>query len=188
VVYPPDGTVSPFTVINLGSGAVQMGDCIHDRRLPALWFGKNGQGMGHEELMNREAREGETLAVVTFANVEGLDVLASVIQRIRRVSFPDACATPAPMSKHTPGPWSQHLVKVQRDITGPHGQSIAYTRGADWSGDKSESEELANARLIAAAPELLEALREVVAISDRKHDAWDKAHAAMAKAAGTGST
>lgn len=90
VVYPPDGTVSPFTVINLGAGLVQMGDSIHDGRLPALWFGKNGQGMGHEEELNRQAHEGETLAVVTFANVEGLDVLLDVIQRIRRVSFSGA--------------------------------------------------------------------------------------------------
>lgn len=94
VVYPPDGTVSPFTVINLGAGKVQMGDCIHDGRLPALWFGKNGQGMGHEEVMNRMAHEGETLAVITFSNVEGLDVLLDVIQRIRRVSFPGAAEMP----------------------------------------------------------------------------------------------
>jgi len=99
VVYPPDGTVSPFTVINLGSGKVQMGDSVHDGRLPALWFGKNGRGMGHEEDMNREAHEGETLAVVTFANVEGLDVLASVIQRVRRDNFP--AATP-PARLHAP--------------------------------------------------------------------------------------
>ncbi len=42
----------------------------------------------------------------------------------------------------------------------------------------------ATARLITAAPDLLEALRDVVAISDRKHDAWDRAHAAIAKAEG----
>ena len=90
VVYPEDGTVSPFTVINLGHGRVQMGDSIHDNRLPALWFGKEGKGMGHEEVLNREAKDGETLAVVTFANVEGLDVLLEVVQRIRRESFPDA--------------------------------------------------------------------------------------------------
>jgi hypothetical protein len=96
VVYPPDGTVSPFTVINLGAGKVQMGDSIHDGRLPALWFGKNGKGMGHEEELNRQAHEGETLAVVTFANVEALDVLSDVIQRIRRVSFPGAATQPAP--------------------------------------------------------------------------------------------
>jgi len=89
-VYPPDGTKSPFTVINLGAGKVQMGDSIHDSRLPALWFGTNGQGMGHEEILNREAKVGETLAVVTFANVEGLDVLLEVIQRIRREKFPEA--------------------------------------------------------------------------------------------------
>ena len=33
-----------------------------------------------------------------------------------------------------------------------------------------------------AGPDLLEALKEVVALSDRKHDAWDKARAAIAKA------
>lgn len=42
----------------------------------------------------------------------------------------------------------------------------------------------ANARLIAAAPELLEALKEVVAISDRSHNAWDKARDAIARAEG----
>ena len=95
VVYPPDGTVSPFTVINLGAGKVKIGDSIHDARLPALWFGKDGTGMGDEEVMNRAAKDGETLAVVTFANVEGLDVLLEVVERIRRISFPDA-ARPSP--------------------------------------------------------------------------------------------
>lgn len=92
VVYPPDGTVAPFTVINLGTGKVVMGDAVHDGRLPALWFGKDGKGMGHEEKFEREAKEGETLAVVTFANVEGLDVLLEVVHRIRRETFPDAPA------------------------------------------------------------------------------------------------
>lgn len=41
---------------------------------------------------------------------------------------------------------------------------------------------LEHARLIAASPDLLEALEEVVAVSDRKHVAWDKARAAIAKA------
>lgn len=40
----------------------------------------------------------------------------------------------------------------------------------------------ATAKLIAAAPELLEALQEVVKISDRNHDAWNKAKAAIKKA------
>lgn len=39
-----------------------------------------------------------------------------------------------------------------------------------------------NAPLIAAAPDLLEALQEVIAISDRKHNSWEKAKAALAKA------
>jgi hypothetical protein len=90
VVYPEDGTVSPFTVINLGGGHVRIGDCVHDARLPGLWFGKDGLGMGVEQELNRHAVPGETLAVVTFANVQSLDVLLDVVQRIRRIKFPDA--------------------------------------------------------------------------------------------------
>jgi hypothetical protein len=82
--------VSPFTVIDLGYGKVQIGDSIHNGKLPALWFGKDGLGMGVEEVLNRPAHDGETLAVVTFANVEGLDVLIEVAQRIRREKFPNA--------------------------------------------------------------------------------------------------
>jgi len=43
----------------------------------------------------------------------------------------------------------------------------------------------ANARLAAAAPDLLEALIEVIRISDRKHDAWDKAKTVIEKATKT---
>ena len=42
----------------------------------------------------------------------------------------------------------------------------------------------ADAYLMAAAPDLLAALQAVVAISDRKHDAWDAAKAAIDKALG----
>jgi phage host-nuclease inhibitor protein Gam len=38
------------------------------------------------------------------------------------------------------------------------------------------------ARLEAENTKLLAALKEVVRISDRKHDAWDAAHAAIARA------
>lgn len=50
----------------------------------------------------------------------------------------------------------------------------------EQAGHEKQGE--ANAKLIAAAPDLLEALEEVVAISDRKHKAWAKAYAAIAKA------
>ncbi len=42
----------------------------------------------------------------------------------------------------------------------------------------------ANAKLMSAAPDLLEALQEVIAISDRDHVAWFKAKAAIEKAIG----
>ena len=86
--------VQPFPVIELGHGKVEIGDSIHDLRLPALWFGANGQGMGVQRDLNRYAHDGETLAVVTFENVEGLDVLLEVILRIRKQSFPLAGPPP----------------------------------------------------------------------------------------------
>lgn len=42
----------------------------------------------------------------------------------------------------------------------------------------------ANAKLMSAAPDLLEALQEVIAISDRNHIAWVKAKIAIEKAIG----
>lgn len=47
-----------------------------------------------------------------------------------------------------------------------------------------ESQMLMISRLEKQRNELLEALEEVVAISDRKHNAWDKAKTAIAKAKG----
>ena len=81
--------------------------------------------------------------------------------------------------KHTPRPWKiEGRSILGRCFTGTYCNICDKVRG----GSPEQAE--ANARLIAAAPELLEALREVVALSDRKHDAWDKAKAAIAKTEG----
>ena len=70
------------------------------------------------------------------------------------------------MSKHTPGPWKAHFeeayfvtgpdrgrVAMMMNLKGPHG----------LGGRRSGEESAANARLIAAAPELLEALKQILA-------------------------
>jgi hypothetical protein len=86
------------------------------------------------------------------------------------------------MAKHTPGPW--FLDDDGRIFDTPdRGQLVAEVATADPAEPPAE-EDVANARLIAAAPDLLAALEKVVAISDRKHDAWDEARAAIAKAEG----
>jgi hypothetical protein len=58
---------------------------------------------------------------------------------------------------HTPGPWKTNCLHIERQ----NGQSIAATVHDSW---QTEEEELANARLIAAAPELLEALQQCVGL------------------------
>ncbi len=95
---------------------------------------------------------------------------------------------------HTPGPWKEHS---HRQI-GPDKGIVAEV----WSaigGDTAIQQADANARLIAAAPELLEALQEMVAgdaeaIEDAKRlgvpfpdemlAAYHKARAAIARATG----
>lgn len=89
--------------------------------------------------------------------------------------------------KYTPGPWKSFGTSDPTKAA-PVGvlDGKRNIRVADVGQRGMSIEEInANAQLIAAAPYLLEALREVIAISDRKHNAWDKAHAAIAKAEGS---
>ena len=81
-------------------------------------------------------------------------------------------------TKHTPGPWA-----IDGEGTN------AMVRGADLTivavrhrltGPTHE----ANARLIAAAPELLEALESILSDACDNGAYWDKARAAIAKARG----
>ena len=112
-------------------------------------------------------------------------------------------------AKHTPGPWNtSEYFENCVDVIDGNGFGIAEVCGiailhgyketlgiSHWSdkGDAlreiSEEEKKSNARLIAAAPELLEALVKLCAIQDVGDVAslaseWDEARAAIAKATG----
>ena len=95
------------------------------------------------------------------------------------------------MSKHTPGPWTPH----PRFSDGAEVRSIAQVAWCGAAAAYGESgnqtidaaEACANARLIAAAPDLLDAcvrLLDAVARGDHKAKAIDAARAAVAKATG----
>ena len=62
------------------------------------------------------------------------------------------------MSKHTPGPW----IQVGDTVGVPVGR-VAWVFAPTSS---TWTEEIANARLIAAAPDLLEALRGLLEVTD----------------------
>lgn len=97
------------------------------------------------------------------------------------------------MSAHTPGPWRWVGPFLDAsDLVSDHGPIIEYQsyEGQSFAGT-SDAQDEANARLIAAAPELLEALREVMAeVEDCcavPADEWDfvaKVRTAIAKATG----
>ena len=101
-------------------------------------------------------------------------------------------------TKHTPGPWS---VYDQRHLFTNHEGSARLIAGNIWIacvhgshvGPQSKEEADANISLIAAAPELLEALESLIANvyscactmpTKEEREAWDKADAAIAKAEG----
>jgi hypothetical protein len=100
------------------------------------------------------------------------------------------------MSKHTPGPWilcfqdddaepSAGVVFATEQLVGGRIPSTNWDDAVAYCGRNHLNHEVyANARLIAAAPELLEALRDIVAKADRLgHDSPElgKARAAIAK-------
>jgi hypothetical protein len=77
------------------------------------------------------------------------------------------------MNKHTPGPW----VKEGAFVAAATGKTICKTIG------KCESTQSANARLIAAAPDLLDAVQAMVdAFGDQDSLLIDQCKAALAKA------
>lgn len=94
------------------------------------------------------------------------------------------------MSTHTPGPWKVHSTGLV--ITFDEVSSIAYPGedGCQVFENGSETRAKANAHLIAAAPDLLLALKELLFNSlhgngfDAHYKAQDRAKAAIAKAAG----
>lgn len=77
------------------------------------------------------------------------------------------------MDKHTPGPWSRsarlngpwwHISGPQSTERGQGRQAVACVHGESKRGSKFYSEMFeANARLISAAPELLESAKELAA-------------------------
>jgi hypothetical protein len=70
-------------IIELGYGLVEVADGSQGDK-PALIFGRNGSGViGEPTQPNRQHLPGETLAVITFANVESLDVVVQLLEILR---------------------------------------------------------------------------------------------------------
>lgn len=96
---------------------------------------------------------------------------------------------PQTTTKHTPGPWrafdasdmhEPHLGPVF--VVGPERfHTVAEVRPGE-TDDDLPAQTPANARLIAAAPDLLAALEGVLRVADRATVEFDAARAAIAKA------
>lgn len=95
-------------------------------------------------------------------------------------------------AQHTPGPWRvfNHSWSDTSILADGFDHAICLldiNHATEESQDADEALMAANARLIAAAPDMLAALRAVISVADRKTDEFDLAHAALAKATGSAS-
>lgn len=99
-------------------------------------------------------------------------------------------------TKHTPGPWIEHSGMVWKDGPNvwPKGESVGIPIACmdrESGNGTMPTERDANARLIAAAPDLLEALGSMIhrfdhlALDSGKREAVKAGLAAIAKAKGT---
>jgi len=92
---------APYTTIDLGHGKFEVG-AGKNGGLPCIAFGRNGTGKVGEPITTgpRQMSVEETFAVITFANVTGLDVLQEKMDQVREEFFPGTTpqfsATPAP--------------------------------------------------------------------------------------------
>jgi hypothetical protein len=94
-------------------------------------------------------------------------------------------------TKHTPGPWiDKAFDKSQWNVYDSHGWPVAQALQIKvLNADIKQAERTANARLIAAAPDLIEALTVLSdwvesLISDNECRPLENARAAIAKATG----
>ena len=110
--------------------------------------------------------------------------------------------TTAARPAHTPGPWKVSTLFDKHDallIDGPEGSGVTVARVACFGAQaETPHAQLPNARLIAAAPELLEALHQLIVVIgltaikyqsalDILQAAVDEARAVIAKATGSAS-
>lgn len=78
-----DGSETPHLRILMGHGRIEVANAVHDG-LPALWFGNDGQGLGVERDRNEAAKSNETVLVITFENLAGLEAIEFGLARVRK--------------------------------------------------------------------------------------------------------
>lgn len=85
--------------------------------------------------------------------------------------------------KHTPGPWTIEInpktgcgqIIGQATADSSFGPIVAYIWDSNSDGELLPTERAANARLIAAAPELLECLMQSISTTEIRATAWQNA-------------
>lgn len=86
------------------------------------------------------------------------------------------------MTKHTPGPWrivispnARRRVEIEADLYPGRADTLAVVFDVENRFDAQDENRIANAHLIAAAPDLLEALKAIYEVL-LNPDPWDREH------------
>lgn len=86
-----------------------------------------------------------------------------------------------PTQKFTPAPWRAAYNEGRCYVSSLHNGARVVAEVLTLN-DGKHPEDMANAQLIASSPDLLSALKAVVAIADRKTKEFEAAHAAIERA------
>lgn len=78
-----EGSVIAHLRILMGHGRIEVCNAVHEG-LPALWFGNDGQGLGVERDRNGPPRKDETVLIITFENLQGLEAFEFAVARLRK--------------------------------------------------------------------------------------------------------
>lgn len=114
------------------------------------------------------------------------DAVKAILDHERTImgNAPDSVIVPQGF-KGTPGPWKMEYSEVRgTPCVVSLSTWICGELQADNGSAIDDDESVANAHLIAAAPDLLEALQGVLRVANRKTVEFDAARAAVAKALG----
>lgn len=172
----PEPVGEPYTLIAMGFGRYEVGAGTNGG-LPCVAFGRNGNGdVG--TIVTEEPRQmtvDETIAAITFANVEGLNVLQEKMDEVRALYFSDTRPAAAPAPVGVPALWVLTSQLEARETT---------TQGYLWFTNPQNSSWTALYTRPAAAPDTVP--RDAWDALERERDYWrTRARAMIDHAEGT---
>lgn len=172
----------------IGSGSIYYEDQLHTTREEA----EAAQAVLTSERQSEEDATPRAMERLELSRLVYFDALEEAASKNALARLKETLEIDGEVGDSTPGNWcvergycDTSYKIMARTISDPYGVTVAEVQGDDsYSHLPNAKDALPNALLIAAAPDLLAALKEVVYQFDGEADDMHEARAAIAKASG----